>query len=93
MQNLVFVALLKADAKRAHIQRLMVKPGEVRISFDPEAPMDGAKLYAAALNIFGAAMVADEVPTMVIRRPRSTVDELCGELTQIVYMLFDCIVK
>ena len=93
VQNLVFVALLKADAKRAHIQRLAVKPGEVRIVFDPEAPIDGAKLYSTALNIFGAAMVMDEVPTMVIRRPRTSVEELCSELTQIVYMLSDCIVK
>lgn len=93
VQNLIFVALLKADAKRAYIQRLAVKPGEIRIAFDPEAPVDGGKLYAAALNIFGAAMVADEVPTMVIRRPRVSVEELCGELTQIVYMLLDCIAK
>ena len=71
----------------------MVRDGEVCIVFDPEAPMDGAKLFAAANNIAGAAMLPEEVPTIVIRRPKSDVKKLCSELTQIVYMMSDCIVK
>ena len=93
VQNLIFIALIKAEAQRAYIQRLMVRDGEVRIVFDPEAPMDGAKLFAAANNIAGAAMLPEEVPTIVIRRPKSDVKKLCSELTQIVYMMSDCIVK
>lgn len=93
VQNLIFIALIKAAAQRAYIQRLMVRDGEVRIVFDPEAPMDGAKLFAAANNIAGAAMLPEEVPTIVIRRPKSDVKKLCSELTQIVYMMSDCIVK
>ncbi len=93
VQNLIFIALIKAEAQRAYIQRLMVRDGEVRIVFDPEAPMDGAKLFAAANNIAGAAMLPEEVPTIVIRRPKSDVKKLCSELTQIVYMMSDCIAK
>ena len=93
VQNLIFIALIKAEAQRAYIQRLMVRDGEVRIVFDPEAPMDGAKLFAAANNIAGAAMLPEETPTIVIRRPKSDVKKLCGELTQIVYMISDCITK
>ena len=93
VQNLIFIALIKAEAQRAYIQRLMVRDGEVRIVFDPEAPMDGARLFAAANNIAGAAMLPEEVPTIVIRRPKSDVKKLCSELTQIVYMMSDCIVK
>ena len=93
VQNLIFIALIKAEAQRAYIQRLMVRDGEVRIVFDPEAPMDGTKLFAAANNIAGAAMLPEEVPTIVIRRPKSDVKKLCSELTQIVYMMSDCIVK
>ena len=93
VQNLIFIALIKAEAQRAYIQRLMVRDGEVRIVFDPEAPMDGAKLFAAANNIAGAVMLPEEVPTIVIRRPKSDVKKLCSELTQIVYMMSDCIVK
>ena len=55
--------------------------------------MDGAKLFAAANNIAGAAMLPEETPTIVIRRPKSDVKKLCSELTQIVYMMSDCIVK
>ena len=58
VQNLIFIALIKAEAQRAYIQRLMVRDGEVRIVFDPEAPMDGAKLFAAANNIAGARHAA-----------------------------------
>ena len=93
VQNLIFIALIKAEAQRAYIQRLMVRDGEVRIVFDPEAPMDGAKLFAAANNIAGAAMLPEEVPTIVIRRPKSDMKKLCSELTQIVYMMSDCIAK
>ena len=93
VQNLVFIALIKAEAQRAYVQRLMVRDGEIRIAFDPEAPMDGAKLFAAAGNIAGAVMLPEETPTIVIRRPKSDVKKLCGELTQIVYMLSDCIIK
>lgn len=42
---------------------------------------------AAANNIAGAAMLPEETPTIVIRRPNSDVKKLCSELTQIVYMM------
>ena len=91
VQNLIFIALIKTEAQRAYIQRLMVREGEICISFDPEAPMNGAKLFAAANSISGAAVLPEETPAVVIRRPKADVKKLCSELTQIVYMLADCI--
>lgn len=53
----------------------------------------GAKLVCGRKQHSGAAMLPEEVPTIVIRRPKSDVKKLCSELTQIVYMMSDCIVK
>ena len=76
VQNLIFIALIKAEAQRAYIQRLMVRDGEVRIVFDPEAPMDGAKLFAAVGTIDGAAFAAGEKIALVIKNKHKTGEEM-----------------
>lgn len=91
VENLLFIGKLKADARRAYIARLSVRDGEARVLLDPEAPMDGAKLYDAAQRIEGAQLKLGESPALVIRRPKQDAAALCLALPQIVYMLGDCI--
>ena len=54
----------------------MVRDGEVRIVFDPEAPMDGAKLFAAVGTIDGAAFAAGEKIALVIKNKHKTGEEM-----------------
>ncbi len=88
--NLLNISLLKAEAGRAFVTRLSVKDGEIRFTFDPDAPIDGAKLIAVAENIAGAQMAFADIPALVIRRPKSDAAALYAMLPQFVYMLADC---
>ena len=58
---------------------------------DKQAPIDGAKLIAAAGNIAGARMTFGDTPSMVISRPKSDAAALYAMLPQFVNMLADCL--
>ena len=89
--NLLNIALIKADCSRAGVTQLRVRDKEVRFAFDKQAPIDGAKLIAAAGNIAGARMTFGDTPSMVISRPKSDAAALYAMLPQFVYMLADCL--
>ncbi len=91
--SLINIALLKAEASRAYVTQLSVRDGEIRFTFDKDAPLDGAKLYAAAGKIEGAQFVYSESPALIVRRPRSDAAALYGMLPQFVYTLLDCVIK
>ncbi|MDR0841105.1 MAG: transcription-repair coupling factor [Christensenellaceae bacterium] len=91
VQNLLFISLLKANARRAFVTRISVKEGEAVLSLDVEAPINGAKLFDAAQSIEGAQLRMGETPRLIIRRPRQTAQALCFDMPQIVYTLNDCI--
>ena len=63
----------------------------MRFTFDRSAPMNGQKLLAAIGEIPGAQLQNGEVPVLLIRMPRASVEKLCGMLPQFVYTLADCI--
>ena len=91
VENLLYIALLKVDASRAWVSQLLVKDGEARLTFQPDAPMDGGKLLQAAHKIPGAQFLFNaEAPALVIRK-KAEVKDFLGELPQIVNMLCDCI--
>ena len=89
--NLLNIALIKADCSRAGVTQLRIRDKEVRFVFDKQAPIDGAKLIAAAGNIAGARMTFGDTPSMVISRPKSDAAALYAMLPQFVYMLADCL--
>lgn len=89
--NLMNIALIKADCSRAGIAQLRLKDGEVRFVFAKQAPIDGAKLIAAAGSIAGAKMIFGEMPTLLISRPKNDAATLYGILPQFVYTIADCV--
>ena len=89
--NLLNIALIKADCSRAGVTQLRIRDKEVRFVFDKQAPIDGAKLIAAAGNIAGARMTFGDTPSMVISRPKSDAAALYAMLPQFVYMHADCL--
>ena len=90
-KNLLDIALIKAEASHAHIAQLSVRDGEVRFTFDKDAPMNGQKLLKAIGEIPGAQFLNGEVPALSVRMPRADAEKLCGMLPQFVYTLADCI--
>ena len=92
-QNLLDIALIKAEASRAFVSQLSVRDGEVRFTFDKDAPINGQKLFAAIGSIPGAQLLNGEVPVLLIRMPKASAAKLCGMLPQFVYSLADCVEK
>lgn len=84
------IALIKAEASHAHIAQLSVRDGEVRFTFDKDAPMNGQKLLKPRRDP-GAQFLNGEVPAISVRMPRADAEKLCGMLPQFVYTLADCI--
>lgn len=60
VQNLLDIALYKSRAAQLGILNFTVRPEEVRFTFGADAPLDGAKLFAAVGTIDGAAFAAGE---------------------------------
>ncbi|MEG1547923.1 MAG: transcription-repair coupling factor [Clostridia bacterium] len=91
VDNLMYIAKLKADCSRAYITRLSVKDGETRITFDGAAPMNGEKLLELVNDTHGAQLINGDTPMLIIKHARSDVTAICAVLPQFVYMLGDCI--
>lgn len=60
VQNLLDIALYKSRAAQLGILNFTVHPEEVRFTFGADAPLDGAKLFAAVGTMEGAAFAAGE---------------------------------
>jgi len=91
VQNLLFIAKLKADASKAYVTKLSIKEGEARLILDARAPMDVTKLMALVEKTPGAQLVNSEEPALVLRRRNADVSAFCRDLPQFVYTLKDCI--
>ena len=91
VENLLFIGKLKSDAQRAYITRIQVRDGEAKLLLDPEAPMDGAKLFQAIQGVEGVQFRPGEQPVLLLHRPKQDAAAICRSLPQIVYMLGDCI--
>jgi transcription-repair coupling factor (superfamily II helicase) len=91
VQNLLFIAKLKADASKAYVTKLSIKEGEARLILDARAPMDVTKLMALVEKTPGAQLINSDEPALVLRRRNADVSALCRDLPQFVYTLKDCI--
>lgn len=76
VQNLLDIALYKSRAAQLGILSFTVRPEEVRFTFGADAPLDGAKLFAAVGTIDGAAFAAGEKIALVIKNKHKTGEEM-----------------
>ena len=76
VQNLLDIALYKSRAAQLGILTFTVRPEEVRFTFGADAPLDGAKLFAAVGTIDGAAYAAGEKIALVIKNKHKTGEEM-----------------
>ena len=76
VQNLLDIALYKSRAAQLGILNFTVRPEEVRFTFGADAPLDGAKLFAAVGTIDGAAFAAGEKIALVIKNKHKTGEEM-----------------
>ena len=76
VQNLLDIALYKSRAAQLGILNFTVHPEEVRFTFGADAPLDGAKLFAAVGTIDGAAFAAGEKIALVIKNKHKTGEEM-----------------
>ncbi len=93
VENLLFIAKLKADCARAYVTRLSAKDGELSFAFDGAAPMNGEKLVLLVASTRGAQLAAGDPPSLSIRNPKANIGTWRKMLPQFVYTLCDCIDK
>ncbi|OQB24244.1 MAG: Transcription-repair-coupling factor [Firmicutes bacterium ADurb.Bin182] len=93
VQNLMDVALIKANAELAYITQLTVREGEMRFTFHKNAKLNGAKLFELCSGIKGAHLVNAESTVLAVIRNNRDVQSLLSELPHFVYMLMHCIDK
>ena len=67
---------VKSRAAQLGILNFTVRPEEVRFTFGADAPLDGAKLFAAVGTIDGAAFAAGEKIALVIKNKHKTGEEM-----------------
>ncbi len=91
VQNLIDIALLKAAAAQAYVNRLCIMENGAQLYFDPAAPFDLMKLYSLIRETEGAALKQSETPVLHLTRRGEGAPQLCRSLPQFVYMLHDCI--
>lgn len=93
VQNLFILSFIKGCAKRAGIEQLTAKDGEVSLRYASEAEPDGAKLIMAVSETAGARLLATDPPGIKITRPRVPADALIKELPAFVLRLARCVVS
>ncbi len=91
VQNLIDIAVLKAAASQAYVNRLSIGEGVARLYFDPMAPFDLIKLYSLISETEGASLKQSEAPVLSLVLKGENSAQICRSLPQFVYMLRDCI--
>ena len=91
VENLFLLAKIKQLAKRAYIGLVTVRDGEAKLSFLPDAPLDGGKLLGAVSNFLGAQLLASEPPAVRIRQKNVDAAALARKLPQFIYTLVHCV--
>ncbi len=91
VENLFLLARIKQLAKRAYIGLVTVRDGEAKLSFLPDAPLDGGKLLGAVSNFLGAQLLASEPPAVRIRQKNVDAAALARKLPQFIYTIVHCV--
>lgn len=91
VENLFLLAKIKQLAKRAYIGLVTVRDGEAKLSFLPDAPLDGGKLLGAVSNFLGAQLLASEPPAVRIRQKNVDAAALARKLPQFIYTIVHCV--
>ncbi len=91
VENLFLLAKIKQLAKRAYIGLVTVRDGEAKLSFLPDAPLDGGKLLGAVSNFLGAQLLASEPPAVRIRQKNVDAAALARKLPQLIYTIVHCV--
>ena len=91
VENLFLLAKIKQLAKRAYIGLVTVRDGEAKLSFLPDAPLDGGKLLGAVSNFLGAQLLASEPPAVRIRQKNVGAAALARKLPQFIYTIVHCV--
>ena len=91
VENLFLLAKIKQLAKRAYIGLATVRDGEAKLSFLPDAPLDGGKLLGAVSNFLGAQLLASEPPAVRIRQKNVDAAALARKLPQFIYTIVHCV--
>ena len=91
VENLFLLAKIKQLAKRAYIGLVTVRDGEAKLSFLPDAPLDGGKLLGAVSNFLGAQLLASEPPAVQIRQKNVDAAALARKLPQFIYTIVHCV--
>ena len=91
VENLFLLAKIKQLATRAYIGLVTVRDGEAKLSFLPDAPLDGGKLLGAVSNFLGAQLLASEPPAVRIRQKNVDAAALARKLPQFIYTIVHCV--
>ena len=91
VQALIGIALIKAYAKRAFVDRLTVRQGEVKFVFNKKAPYAADRLFALAANIKGAKLVGGENVTLTISQKKASVDSIRRSLIKLLKAIMGCL--
>lgn len=91
VENLFLLAKIKQLAKRAYIGLVTVRDGEAKLSFLPDAPLDGGKLLGAVSSFLGAQLLASEPPAVRIRQKNVDAAALARKLPQFIYTIVHCV--
>ncbi len=91
VENLFLLAKIKQLAKRAYIGLVTVRDGEAKLSFLPDAPLDGGELLGAVSNFLGAQLLASEPPAVRIRQKNVDAAALARKLPQFIYTIVHCV--
>ena len=91
VDNLFLLAKIKQLAKRAYIGLVTVRDGEAKLSFLPDAPLDGGQLLGAVSNFLGAQLLASEPPAVRIRQKNVDAAALARKLPQFIYTIVHCV--
>ncbi|MBR0156861.1 MAG: transcription-repair coupling factor [Clostridia bacterium] len=91
VQNLLDISLYKARASRLGITSFTVRPGEAQFVFAPNAPIDGAKLFAAVPSIDGAVLKGGEQITLSVTKKHAEPEAVFRAAMDAVNTLLSCI--
>lgn len=91
VQNLLDIALIRSEAKKAYIKSINVNIGELRMEFSGNAPLKTERLLRIVQKTKGARMINGKEPALLIRQKNASVKSIKNALLQIVHGIYDCI--
>ncbi len=91
VENLLLVSLVKAYAKRALLEQVAVRDGEVTMKFVADAAIDGGKLIGVISRQGGAQLAATEPPAIKIVEKKADALRLTQVLPEFLRAVGGCV--